>query len=1014
MSEKLILPNDYKVFEAPNDYGVSQRKLRGFKELAEFRAYYNRNPVKFMEDILGAKLLDSQAYCVQASWDTPYVVWVCSRGYGKAICTKTRLPTPNGFRQLDEIGVGDYVFGDDGKPARVIHVSPTFYDHDCYKMTFSDGEEIVADADHIWTMYKYGRLGDFTTAELAKEYRRYWNRADPSKNGWEYLYKVDICKPLEYKEQDLLIDPYILGLWLGDGSSWSSLLTVATTDLEETVKNIEATGYKVYSVTKNRNNKSVCIHTPDDKPLITLLRQENLFRNKHIPQQYLYGSIEQRLALLQGLMDTDGTVDKYENCSFVQCIAHEDIVDDTVRLIESLGMKTSVMLKEKTCNGKRFKAKEVYFRADKQLPVFRMRRKYDRLPEHRPPNALHKSLINIEQVESVPTKCLMVDNDSHLFLCGNKNTITHNSTLVDLILMSKCFLNPNYMAYIAAGSSEQSIQTFQTLYKLAHKSIESMPGLTDLFKQEVEIKNATGDGFVRNPAGNYVSLYNGSMIKTLNSNINLRRGARANMVMFDETGWLSEEMLAVYAAFTIVNKDMKLGGDIDQETIKTLPKDIANQLFYVSSASSISTPFYQRYREFSKQMLLGNKDYFVAEINCDVVINATVGGKVYPASLLKRETVETEMRNNSEKASREFFCRFSDGESLNNIIKRAWITRNSYTRKPILHNDTNERKICLFYDPARSSDNSIMLVTELYKDEKKGYMMDVINCVSFADISLRKKTPMRYQEQIAAIHELLLDYNGDADDYENIEVVMADAGAGGGGNSWFGDSLMEDWVDNRGNKHRGLIDKEYSEEYVRRFPNAINKLRLMNPGTYKSEAFEALIKMVEADLITFPAEYDNKGYINLMEIDEKVLRRQKDELWEKINKLEISEVDKEERLQEELAALDIGKIKTEKLSVEEEVALKQIDAMKEEIVNICRTKRESGKDSFKLPAYKDAETGASEATMHDDRAYCLALAGWYLSERRMDAIRRRKKPSTKGIVDKLPVHKAKPIKKTFG
>ena len=133
---------------------------------------------------------------------------------------------------------------------------------------------------------------------------------------------------------------------------------------------------------------------------------------------------------------------------------------------------------------------------------------------------------------------------------------------------------------------------------------------------------------------------------------------------------------------------MKLGGNIDINTINTIPQDIPNQLFYVSSASSIDTPFYQKYRDFSKQMILGNKNYFVAEINCDVVIDGTVGGKIYPASLLKRETVEAEMRNNPEKTAREYYCKFSDGGNLNSIIKRAWITRNSYVRAPILSNDT--------------------------------------------------------------------------------------------------------------------------------------------------------------------------------------------------------------------------------------------------------------------------------------------------------------------------------------
>lgn len=468
--------------------------------------------------------------------------------------------------------------------------------------------------------------------------------------------------------------------------------------------------------------------------------------------------------------------------------------------------------------------------------------------------------------------------------------------------------------------------------------------------------------------------------------------ARANMVVFDETGWLSEEMLNVYAAFTIVNKDLKLGGDVDVDSIKTLPKEVANQLLYISSASSIDTPFYTKYRDFSRQMILGDKDYFVCEINCDVIIDGTVGGKVYPASLLKRETVEAEMRANPEKAAREYYCRFSDGGNINSVIKRAWITRNSYTRPPVLCNETNTRKICMFYDPARSSDNSILLITELKHDQERGYTMDIINCVSFADIGLRRKTPMMYQDQINEIHNLLLDYNGDALDYDNIEVFMADAGSGGGGNSWVADSLITDWTDSRGVKHRGLIDKEYSEEYVSRFPDAINKMRLMNPGTYKSEAFEALIKMVEADLITFPAEYDNKGYLNILEIDEKVLAKHKAAICKKLDAEDLSRVEYEERLEEEMAQLDVGKVKMYKLSLDEEIALKQIDAMKEEIINICRTKRDSGKDAFKLPPYKDADTGASEATMHDDRAYCLALAGFYLQEKRMEHIRKKPKP----------------------
>lgn len=542
------------------------------------------------------------------------------------------------------------------------------------------------------------------------------------------------------------------------------------------------------------------------------------------------------------------------------------------------------------------------------------------------------------------------------------------STIVDLILMTKGMLFNNYWSYIASGSGDQAITTFKTLENIANRNIESMTGLTDIFKGELEVKQGSGDGFIHNPSGYYYNLYNGSTTKTLNSNINRKRGARGNMVVFDECGFLSEEMMNVYAAFTIVNRGLKMGGNIDSETISAIPKEVPNQLFYISSASSIDTPFYTKYRDFSKQMLLGNKDYFVADINCDVVIHATVGGKVYPVGLLNQKTVDNEMRNNPEKALREYYNKFTEDGGVGQIIKRALITRNSYVRPPVLVNENSDRTFVLAYDPARSRDNSILGIGELKYDERRGYTMDIVNVVSFADLGLRKKTPMMTQDQIKEIHNILLDYNGKALDYNNIEMMLADAGSGGGGNSWVRDSLIEDWKDKRGVVHRGLIDKEYSPEYIKRYPNAVNKLKLIEPGKYKSDMFEALIKMVEADLITFPDKYDNTGYLNIMEIDEKLTKRTEKTIREQLDKQNLSVAEYEEKLDEALSQIDNAKIRAYKLSPDEEVSLKQIDAMKEEIVNICRTKRESGKDMFKLPPHKDADTGASEATMHDDRA----------------------------------------------
>ena len=289
--------------------------------------------------------------------------------------------------------------------------------------------------------------------------------------------------------------------------------------------------------------------------------------------------------------------------------------------------------------------------------------------------------------------------------------------------------------------------------------------------------------------------------------------------------------------------------------------------------------------------------------------------------------------------------------------------------------------------------------------------MDIVNVVSFADLGLRRKTPMMTQDQIKEIHKLLLDYNGDAIDYDNIELFLADAGSGGGGNSWVRDSLIEEWKDKSGKAHRGLLDKEYTngDIYSKRYPDAVNKLKLIEPSKYKAEMFEALIKMVEANKIHFTEKYDNKGYLNILEVDDKLMKDSEAKIRADLDKMDLDVSAYEEALEERLSEIEAAKTKVYKLSLDEEVALTQIDIMKEEIVNICRVKRDGGKDSFKLPAHKDADTGNSEATMHDDRAYVLAMLGWFLSEKRLEHIKQKKKrsSSTSDLVDLLPIKTAK-------
>lgn len=486
----------------------------------------------------------------------------------------------------------------------------------------------------------------------------------------------------------------------------------------------------------------------------------------------------------------------------------------------------------------------------------------------------------------------------------------------------------------------------------------------------------------------------------------MKRGS----VIFDECGFLSDEMLKVYGAFAAVNKNFASGKDrdghsLDPIRLRTFAINLPNQKFYISSASSTDTEFYRLYREFAKRQIMGDRDYCVIQVDCEVVLKPTIRGEVVNA-LLTRSTIETEMRTNPEKALREYYCQFTSDAGMNAIIRRGTIARNSETRAPLLYNDTGKKKFVIAYDPARQRDNAVILVMEIYQTEDGEYKGRVVNCVNLLDVGKKIKSPMRTPDQIEYLKQLILDYNGDAPDYENIECVLIDAGSGGGGVN-IADFLMEDWVDKKGKTHRGLIDKEYSEDYVGRYPNAINKVKLVAPAQYKSIIYEALIEMLDIDVISFTTDYDNKGYLTVFEADEKKLEKEKKRISEELKSQGVTGEEFTKKLEEQLSQASCVTTKVVKLDSFQEIALANIDAMKEEMVNMVRKKRDSGKDSFDLTPEKANK-------LHDDRSYCMALCAWWLSEKRLENVRARKKPDATEILNKLQVTRGKPLNKLFG
>ena len=425
-------------------------------------------------------------------------------------------------------------------------------------------------------------------------------------------------------------------------------------------------------------------------------------------------------------------------------------------------------------------------------------------------------------------------------------------------------------------------------------------------------------------------------------------------------------MFAATLPFVTQNSDFALGGDID---VTLLPPNFPNQVICASSAGSMDDVFFKRYKEAAMHSFAGDKRYFCADIDCEVVLNATYNGKLYPVPLLTQAKIDAEMKMNPTKAAREYKNKFDSDLGDDIAIKKSQILRNSVVRPPVLVNTTNDLFV-LAYDPAKKRDNSFVLIGRLYKDEKRGWLMDIVNGVNLLD--KETKRPLTTPEQLRQLQNLIINYNGvGVPDYSNIYGIYIDAGAGGGATQ-ICDLLFDDFYEEHHEgeaeyKHYGLIDStyEYAIPYVKRYPNAIDKIRLREPTKYKTIMYSQLCEMIDQDLIGFTADYDYHGTLTLLSEEN-------------------GEVIENEY----------------KLSFEEEVALKQLDALKEEATHMYKYRASNNNIRYDLAV-------GYENILNDDRSYCLALLGHALFElRSKDKVRQKKKTSTSKLLDGFTIRPA--------
>jgi len=375
---------------------------------------------------------------------------VAARGSGKALALGTPIPTPGGWTTMGEIQAGDLVLDESGKPCRVVKATEVMRGHECYEVEFSDGTVIVADAEHLWLTEDRscraanrrtkgtGRAGRpqcarrafpeaRTTREILKTLRSGGKRRDLEHSVLNAL-------PLELPEAELPIHPYVLGCWLGNGTAQNATIT---TPNRETLSTFTRLGYEVgepFNPSKNDISATYRVGKgPDGVPLQTHLRRLGLLMNKSVPAPYLRGSIDQRKALLAGLIDTDGTIAEGSNMVTFGNM-NRQIADAVMELVASLGWSARLGTRRAKLNGVDYgEFFNVSFTPTSN--VFWVERKAKRFKTGIAQQSKHlrRMIVDVRKTASVPVKCIAVDSPSHLYLAGRAMVPTHNTYLTQVM-----------------------------------------------------------------------------------------------------------------------------------------------------------------------------------------------------------------------------------------------------------------------------------------------------------------------------------------------------------------------------------------------------------------------------------------------------------------------------------------------------------------------------------------------------------------------------------------------------
>lgn len=399
----------------------------------DWEKYSSRPPMKHQKEAIN-KLLQNDKFLLL---DTP--------GLGKGLEKNTNVITPNGKKKICDLVINDDIIGSDGKTYQVKGIFPQGI-KDLYEIQFSDGYSVTVDEEHLWSVSTKDMKNDvvLSTKQLISdsyvEHKGVGRNSEKTyKFNTYYLdktgkskWKIPIVKPINFNTgNDLPIDPYLLGLCLGDGHIMTKYVrfTIHKDDFDEMFEGIDIKN--VYTNDKRPNVKNCKIKF--DNELIGLGLCNKKSHEKFIPNIYKYSSIDERLKLLQGLMDTDGHCMNNKTGNFLGTefsTTSKQLADDVVELVQSLG--GIARLKQRfgyyIKNGVKKHTRVNYrinIKMDGNINPFKLSRKkilYNEPKKYKVKRYIRK----IEKKGTGETICISVNSPDKLFVIEH-SIVTHNT-----------------------------------------------------------------------------------------------------------------------------------------------------------------------------------------------------------------------------------------------------------------------------------------------------------------------------------------------------------------------------------------------------------------------------------------------------------------------------------------------------------------------------------------------------------------------------------------------------------